>query len=101
MKGEQRGHGCLVACCQVGLTPRDQQPMDPLSDAFDRLDDFVAVQSAGGGITAEAVELLQRAVGIEDDQRALIAQRVQALGANAGSVLLGVLVGLLAGEARP
>jgi len=75
--------------------------MDPLSDAFDRLDDFVAVQSATGGITAEAVELLQRAVGIEDDQRALIAQRVEALGANAGSVLLGVLVGLFAGQARP
>jgi hypothetical protein len=75
--------------------------MDPLSDAFDRLDDFVAVQCAAGGITAEAVELLQRAVGIEDHERALIAQRVEALGANAGSVLLGVLVGLFAGQARP
>jgi len=75
--------------------------MDPLTDAFDRLDDFVAVQSAAGGITADAVELLQRAVGIEDEQRAIIARRVDALGANAGSVLLGVLVGLLAGQAQP
>jgi hypothetical protein len=72
--------------------------MCQLATAFDRLDDFVAVQRAAGGITAEAVELLQCAVGIEDEQRAVIAQRVAALGANGGSVLLGVLVGLLAAQ---
>ena len=69
---------------------------DPLADAFDRIDDFVAVQNAAGGITVEAVELLQRAVGVEDEQRAVIAQRVEALGAPGGAVLLGILVGLLA-----
>jgi hypothetical protein len=74
--------------------------MDPLTAAFDRIDDFVAVQTAAGGITAEAVELLQRAVGVEADQRALIAARVDALGAPGGAVLLGVLVGLLAAERR-
>jgi hypothetical protein len=73
---------------------------DPLSTAFDRIDDFVAVQRAAGGITVDAVELLQRAVGIEADQRAVIARRVDAIGAPGGAVLLGVLVGLLVAEAR-
>jgi hypothetical protein len=73
--------------------------MDPLTAAFDRIDDFVAVQTAAGGITPEAVELLQRAVGVEDDQRALIAERVDALGASGGAVLLGVIVGLLSAQA--
>jgi hypothetical protein len=73
--------------------------MDQLTAAFDRIDDFVAVQNGAGGITAEAVELLQRAVGIEDTQRAVIAERVDALGANGGAVLLGVLVGLFAAQA--
>ena len=74
--------------------------MDPLTAAFDRIDDFVAVQNVAGGITVEAVELLQRAVGIEARERAVIAQRVDALGAPGGAVLLGVLVGLLAAQ-RP
>jgi hypothetical protein len=74
--------------------------MDQLSAAFDRIDDFVAVQNATGGITAEAVELLQRSVGVEDGDRAVITARVEALGAPGGAVLLGVLVGLLAAQ-RP
>jgi hypothetical protein len=73
---------------------------DPLTTAFDRIDDFVAVQRAAGGITFEAVELLQRAAGVEAGQRAVIARRVEALGAPAGAVLLGVLVGLLAAQAE-
>jgi hypothetical protein len=74
--------------------------MDPLTAAFDRIDDFLAVQSAAGGITVEAVELLQRAVGVEDGDRAVIAARVEALGAPGGAVLLGVLVGLFAVQAQ-
>jgi hypothetical protein len=73
--------------------------LDRLSEAFDRLDDFVAVQQ-GGGITVEAVELLQLAAGIEDAERSLIRDRVAALATNpqAGPVLLGILVGLFAAE---
>ena len=74
-------------------------PADLLSRAFDRLDDFLAVQTAGGAeITPEAVELLQQAAGIDGDGRSVIAARVPSLGTDisAGAVLLGVLVGLLA-----
>jgi hypothetical protein len=85
-------------CCQADRTPRDHGAMDEISAAFDRIDDFVAVQGAAGGITVEAVELLQRAAGIEDEERAVIAARVEALGAPGGAVLLGLLVGLLASE---
>lgn len=71
-----------------------------LSRAFDRLDDFVAVQIAGGGITREAVTLLQEAVGIDDAERVLICDRTAALSKDAavGSVLLGILVGLLTAD---
>jgi hypothetical protein len=84
--------------CQADRTPRDDEDMDQLSAAFDRIEDFVAVQNATGGITAEAVELLQRAVGVGDGDRAVIAARVEALGAPGGAVLLGVLVGLFAAQ---
>jgi hypothetical protein len=90
----------LQEICQAGRALRDHAGMDPLTAAFDRLDDFVAVQSAAGGITVEAVELLQRAVGVEDGDRAVIAARVEALGAPGGAVLLGVLVGLFAVQAQ-
>jgi hypothetical protein len=86
--------------CQTARAVRDHAPMDQLSAAFDRIDDFVAVQRAAGGITVEAVDLLQRAVGVEDEQRAVIAKRVESLGAPGGAVLLGVIVGLLAGQAQ-
>ena len=71
-----------------------------LDAAFDRIDDFVAVQ--GPAISVDAVDLLQEAVGVDDDARAVIRERVAAIGeASAASVLLGVLVGLLAAEAAP
>jgi predicted membrane metal-binding protein len=79
--------------------------MDPrrpdLAHGFDRIDDFIAVQ--GPGITVDAVKLLQEAVGVDDGARAVIRERVAALaaaghGAAAGSVLLGILVGLYAAE---
>jgi hypothetical protein len=71
-----------------------------LDAAFDRIDDFVAVQ--GPAISVDAVNLLQEAVGVDADARAVIRERIAALGSAAGgSVLLGVLVGLLAAETRP
>jgi hypothetical protein len=70
-----------------------------LDAAFDRIDDFVAVQ--GHAVSVDAVNLLQEAVGVDADARAVIRERVAALGsASGGSVLLGVLVGLLAAETR-
>lgn len=69
-----------------------------LDKAFDRIDDFVAVQ--GPTLSVEAVDLLQEAVGVDEGARAIIRERIANLGdASAGSVLLGVLVGLLAAEA--
>jgi hypothetical protein len=67
--------------------------------AFDRIDAFLAVQSAP---TVEAVTLLQEAVGVDDNARARISDRIAALdGAGhpgaVGSVMLGIVVGLFAG----
>jgi hypothetical protein len=69
---------------------------DTLTAAFDRIDDFVAVQRAAGGPTATSVELLQEAVGVEGEQRALIAARAAKLGVAAETLLLGVIVARLA-----
>ena len=69
---------------------------DPLIAAFDAVDDFVAVQRACGGPTLQAVELLQRAVGVEGEQRAVIAARAAALGLSAETLLLGIIVAKLA-----
>jgi hypothetical protein len=74
-----------------------------LDEAFDRLEDFLAVQ--GPALSADAVARLQEAVGVDADARAVIAERVSALdreghGTTAGSVLLGVLVGLFAAGAQ-
>jgi hypothetical protein len=79
------------------LTPR-------LEAAFDRIDDFIAVQLGGPGVmTVGAVELLQESLGVNEAQRAVVRDRVAALSArghnaSAGSVLLGVLVGIFASE---
>jgi hypothetical protein len=71
----------------------------PLSTAFDRLDDFMAVWS--DGIPPDAVERLQESVGIDDEIRGLFAQRLEQLqpNANPGAVLLGLLLGLSAATA--
>jgi uncharacterized tellurite resistance protein B-like protein len=69
---------------------------DALTAAFDRLEDFVSVQRACGGPTLAAVELLQQAVGVEGEQRAVIAARAEALGVSAETLLLGVIVAKLA-----
>ena len=74
-----------------------------LARAFDRLDDFLAVQ--GPHPAPDAVLALQRAVGIGAGERAVVRERVSTLtgsrdGEAAGPVLLGILVGLFAaGEA--
>ena len=69
---------------------------DGIASAFDRLEDFLAIQGAMPSM--EAVLNLQAAVGIDDDERLLIRERVDALGCGetAGAVLLGILVGLFA-----
>jgi hypothetical protein len=78
-----------------GARPDSAMP-DSLTVAFDRVDDFVAVQRACGGPTLAAVELLQQAVGVEGEQRAVIAARAAALGVSAETLLLGVIVAKLA-----
>ena len=70
---------------------------DALATAFDRIDDFVAVQRAAGGPTLESIELLDRG-WVERDQRAVVADRAAALGVPAEALLLGILVGLLASQ---
>jgi hypothetical protein len=74
-----------------------------LDAAFDRIDDFLAVQRPGP--TLDAVLRLQEAVGMDDEARAIVRERVGALrdaghGTAAGSVLLGILVGLFANDDR-
>lgn len=69
-----------------------------IATAFDRIDDFLSVQ--GQQLSSEAVDLLQRSVGIEEETRAVIADRLELFDAEDGSgpVLLGVIVGLLAAQ---
>jgi hypothetical protein len=72
-----------------------------LASAFDRIDAFLAVQ--GPSPTGDAVLALEEAVGVDASSRAVICARVEALadaghGAAAGSVVLGILVGLFAAE---
>lgn len=73
-----------------------------LDSAFDRIADFQAVQ---GGSSADellaAVIRLQESVGIADEPRALIAERLNRIDGSSrapGHVLLGVIVGLMAAE---
>jgi hypothetical protein len=74
---------------------------DSLAIAFDRLDDFAAVQ--GSPLSTDAVLLLQESVGIADPERRLILERLASLQppgrpTPAGAVLLGILIGLSAAE---
>ena len=72
--------------------------VDGINGAFDRIDDFLSVQSRAPSV--EAVTRLQEAVGIDDDERVAIRERLEAIGQrdHAGGVLLGVIVGLFAAE---
>lgn len=72
-----------------------------LDRAFDRLDDFLAVQaSASPPALLAAVARLQESVGVDDASRGRIAARLHALrlDAQAGPLVLGIVVGLLAAE---
>ncbi len=72
-----------------------------LQHAFDRLADFEAVQRGRSmEELIEAVCLLQESVGIDEQARALIRDRLGQRGRvdGAGTVLLGVIVGLMAAE---
>jgi hypothetical protein len=73
-----------------------------LARAFDRIDDFNAVQAGRtGGALRDAVIRLQGSVGIFDATRILIRDRLDEINASpgaAGHVLLGVIVGLMAAE---
>jgi hypothetical protein len=81
--------------------PDRDEVTEALADAFNRVDDFLAVQSGRGGISPDSVECLQAAVGIDGDARRLFAERLARVSeaAQPGQVLLGVIVGLLAAEA--
>jgi hypothetical protein len=70
--------------------------VDGINGAFDRIDDFLSVQSPAPSV--DAVTRLQEAVGIADDERIAIRERLEAIGQrdHAGGVLLGVIVGLFA-----
>ena len=73
-----------------------------LASAFDRIDDFQAVQAeATTDDLQAAVELLQASVGIDAETRGVLRDRM--LGINGslrapGHVLLGIIVGLMAAE---
>lgn len=70
-----------------------------LERAFDRFDDFRAVQRASAPAELEAAVLcLQEAVGIGDAERAVLRDRIKRLGPRyqSGPLLTGVIVGLLA-----
>ena len=72
-----------------------------LHEAFDRLTDFLAVQTADGrGLELGDVLCLQESVGIDDDVREAFARRLDEVqsGAHVGAVLLGVLLGLSAAQ---
>ncbi len=82
--------------------PDRDEVTEALAEAFNRMDDFLAVQSGDDGISLDAVECLQAAVGIEGDARQLFKGRLAQVSksAHTGQVLFGVIVGLLAAEAR-
>ncbi|MEO8092935.1 MAG: hypothetical protein ABI726_09545 [bacterium] len=75
---------------------------DSLARAFDRIDDFQAVQRGRDAeALREAVECLQKSVGIRDPERSLLVERLDAIrgsGEARGHVLLGLILGLIAAE---
>ncbi|WP_354699035.1 hypothetical protein DSM112329_04739 [Paraconexibacter sp. AEG42_29] len=74
---------------------------EALREAFDRLTDFVVVQTAGDReLELADVLCLQESVGIDDDARAMFASRLDEVQPDApvGAVLLGVLLGLSAAQ---
>ena len=89
---------------QLRPSPADCNRMEELTEtltrAFDRIGDFQAVQAAASGDELlGAVIRLQESVGIDDDVRGLIAERLEEIRGSQrapGHVLLGLILGLTA-----
>ena len=91
---------------QIGGPGRDSQAMTDVSDvtesleqALDRIDAFRAIHEPGG-VSMEAVQCLMESVGIDDDGRALVHDRIFEADdiRDGASTFLGVIIGLLAAE---
>jgi len=85
----------------AGLPRSALRLSDDIDEAFTRIEDFLAAQTAGGSrIELDNVLRLQESVGVDDDTRAVFVQRLSAVQPNApaGAVLLGLLVGLSAAQ---
>ena len=69
-----------------------------LVQAFDRIDDFVTVQGPLSARDLGPVLCLWEAVGVSDDERAVLGERINELASagQAGGLALGVLIGLFA-----
>ncbi len=89
---------------QISARPDDLLPVREITDsvdtAFDRLADFQSVQAgADADQMLEAVTLLQESVGISDDDRVLLRDRLEEIRGTKpakGAVLLGLILGLMA-----
>ncbi len=68
---------------------------ESLEQALDQIDAFKAIHEPGG-VTLEAVLCLQESVGIDDDSRVLIRERLYENGDGGSHEFLGVIIGLLA-----
>lgn len=66
-----------------------------LEQALDQIDAFKAIHEPGG-VTLDAVLCLQESVGIDDDSRVLIHERLYENGGGGSHQFLGVIIGLLA-----
>jgi hypothetical protein len=78
---------------------------ESLERAFDRIDDFQAVQAdSSSAELGDAVLRLQESVGIREETRAALRERLEGIEGSArapGHVLLGLIVGLVAAELHP
>ncbi|MGH2950494.1 MAG: hypothetical protein ACRDKX_00415 [Solirubrobacterales bacterium] len=92
--------------CQNRAPGRDPTVVDAITDslaeALDRIEDFKAVQhDRGTDELLAAVICLQESVGIRDDARALLGERIEALQGKTkatGHLLLGLIIGLSAAD---
>jgi len=88
---------------EIFATLQEPEGVEPaLAAALDRIEDFLAVQRASGGIDLEAAEALQLSVGLDEECRVLLRERLPEISSNAsaGSVLFGLILGISIGEAR-
>jgi hypothetical protein len=76
---------------------------EPLERAFRRLNDFATVQSGTDhDDLLAAVERLMESVGIADDSRVVLCERIAAIqgvrDADVGQITFGVIAGLMAAQ---